>query len=169
MSCCSGCATGHAPCAGTIGDFSVPRIYTQRSDIDALKQRLDPDFRATDASIQACQALPPSQHQAWDDFYRSWREYCDRGTRSQVFCFDAFGLQCVGGGTVYEDGLEREKRLRDWQQKVAQVCQLDAPPIDDPRQRTAVDTSWVKWVAGGVAVVGLAYTLGPILRSFGKR
>lgn len=168
MSCCASCATG-APCGTTIGDFSMPRVYTQISDIDALKQRLDPDFRATDSSIKACAALSPSEHKAWDDVYASWRSYCDRGTRSQVFCFDAFGLQCVGGGTVYEDGLEREKRLRDWQQKVAARCALDAPQIDDPRVRTAVDTSWVKWVAGGVAVIGLAYTLGPILRGFGRK
>lgn len=170
MSCCNQCEEGYA-CEGIagIGDFSMPRIYTQVSDIDALKQRLDPDFRATDASMQSCAGLTAAERTAWADFYKGWRKYADTGTRAQVFCFDAFGLQCIGGGTVYEDGLEREKRLRDWQQKVLGRCGLDAPPVDDPRVRTAVDTGWVKWAAGAVAVVGIAYTLGPILRGLGKR
>jgi hypothetical protein len=168
MSCCSGCESGGAPCA-TIGDFTVPRIYTLLSDIDALKQRLDPDFRATDASVQGCAALDADERRAWDDFYRAWRAYADKATRSQVLCFDAFGLQCVGAGTVYEDGLEREKRLREWQQKLKTRCNLNAPELDDPRLRTAVDTGWVKWAAGAVAVIGIAYTLGPVLRGLGKK
>lgn len=172
MSCCSGCAEGAAPCAddiGSIGDFSMPRVYTQLSDIDNLKTRIDPDFRATDASVQGCAALSPREREAWDGTYKAWRKYADTKTRAQVFCFDAFALQCIGAGTVYEEGIEHEKRLRDWQQKIATRCALDAPPVDDPRARTAVDTSWLPWVAGAVAVVGLAYTMGPILRSFGKR
>jgi hypothetical protein len=170
MSCCFSCATSGASCGGeTIGDFSMPRVYTQLTDIDALKQRLDPDFRATDASVQGCEALTTGERKAWDDFYAAWRKYADTSSRAQVFCFDAFGLQCIGGGTVYEDGLEREKRLREWQQKIHTRCVLDAPDIDDPRKRTEVDTAWVKWAAGAVAVVGLAYTLGPVLRGLGKR
>lgn len=162
MACCSECDT-------TIGDFTLPRVYTSVSDVDALKDRLDPEFRATDASIAGCLALEPGERAAWADFYKAWRKYKDTSTRAQVFCFDAFALQCVGTGTVYEDGLERERRLREWQQKVIGRCNLDAPAVDDPRKRTEVDTGWIKWAAGAVAVVGIAYTLGPILRGLGKR
>jgi hypothetical protein len=154
---------------GAMGDFSMPRVYTQISDIDALKSRLDPDFRSTDASVQGCAALTPAEHDAWNDFYHAWRAYADRGTRSQVFCFDAFGLQCIGAGTVYEDGLEREKRLREWQQKIGTRCALNAPPIDDPRERTKVDTGWVPWVAGAIAVIGIVYTVAPVVRGLAKK
>jgi hypothetical protein len=177
MACRPGCIDC-GPCVQltertTIGDYSLPRVITLVSDIDGLKGRLDPDFRATDTSVQACEhKLDPYEVQAWRDFYEAWRDYADTSTQQQVYCPDLVtrfsGAGCIGAGTVYEDGLEREKQLAKWQQKLAgKGCQGDAPWIDDPAKR-APDMSWVKWIAGAVAVVGIAYTAGPFLRGVAK-
>lgn len=153
-----------------IGEFSIPRVITQPSDIDALKTRVDPDFRATNATAHGsfCN-LPPEERKAWDDFYKSWRTYCDTPTNQQIFQFDWTGLFNVGAGGVYEEGQQYESRLHDWQQKLAaEGCQGNAPWLDDPKKRGA-DLSWVKWVAGAVAVAGIVYTAGPFLRAASSR
>jgi hypothetical protein len=118
------------------------------SDVDALKRTLGPDFRATDAAVQACAALPAGVATAWGDEFRAWR------------AFEAESTPIFGAANKYDEARAFEARLSDWQAKIGTTCPLHSPRVTPP---TAPDLSALKWLAVAVGVVGAAYLLSPLV------
>lgn len=144
MSCCGGCDDG-------IGDL-LPRIVWP-SDVDREKSRLHPSFVATDLAVKQC-PLDPATHSGWNAFYAEWHTFKNRETPT------------FGAANEWDATQRYAVDLEGWRSVLREKCELAGP---DVKPTDTGDLGWVKWVAGAAAAVGIAYTVGPLLRSFGTR
>jgi hypothetical protein len=118
------------------------------STVDDAKRKLDPDMRATDATVTHCAQLPTGQQLAWADFYGAWRRLADAETPT------------FGAANVYDEVQSYESRLHAWQKLIAEACKLNAPGVTP---NAGPDTSAIKWVAGAAALVAIAYLASPLI------
>lgn len=146
---------GECGCASGMGDL-LPTITYPR-DIDALKQRLDPDFRATHAVVFTCEGLSPLQRESWARFYATWRVYADTPTGEQLI------LGVFNSANVYNQGLEYEQRLKAWQGVIKGSCNLASPEVD-PGARGRSAESAIKWAAAAAIVVAVVYGVRTFVR-----
>ncbi|NBU16712.1 MAG: hypothetical protein EBS48_06820 [Actinobacteria bacterium] len=127
------------------------------SDVDAYKRKLDPDMRATDATVSRCANLPAGEAVAWGDFFTSWKAFAAEST--PIF----------GAANKYDEAVSFEQRLHEWQKKIAETCRLNAPAVIP---QAGPDTSAIKFVAVAAAVVAIAYLASPLItgaRVLGKK
>lgn len=144
MACCAACE--RTTMAGDLGD--APLIVWPSNVVD-LKARLDPEFKATNATVQQCSKLSPGQRQAWDDFYASWLRWYQKD------------VGWFGSANEYAEGVTFGARLVAWQRQIKEACPLNAPEVTPGG--TGPDASWVKWVAGAAIVIGVAYLASPLV------
>lgn len=141
-------------------------------DIDTLKARLDPEFRATNTAVAACEVasasgtpggLLPGEREAWAGFYKAWRDYHDQN--SWIQSTPPWPLLPINAPEVHADGLEREKRLRTWQELLANKCRLVAPMVQPPTPGTSAAAGFdaIKWIAIAAVVVAVAYVASPFV------
>ena len=119
------------------------------SDVDAYKRKLDPDMRATDATVSRCANLSSGEAVAWGDFFSTWKKFAAEDTPT------------FGAANKFDEAKSFELRLHEWQKKIAETCKLTAPQINP--DAGAPDTSGLKWIAAAVIVVGVAYLASPLI------
>lgn len=130
-------------------ECETPAVITWPSTVEALIRRVDPLMRSTDASVAACTTLDRSEKQDWSDFYESWRASAGRPV-------DIFGTGARWDETC---GFSRELSAR--RDELARKCAI-LGPANIPKA-DKLDLSPVKWVAAGVVVVGVAWTVRSIV------
>lgn len=160
MACGCGCAALDVgakaligSCGGAMGEAS-PATYggaIYPSDVDDFVRRLDPQMKATHASVGSCASLDPGERAAWKDFFDGWIVFA-----KDASCF-------FGCGGKYSELQEYEKRLEAWQEILRAKCKLAGPGVT-----SAVDTSALKWVAAAVIVGALVYAGGPAIRALAR-
>ncbi len=164
---CAPCAASGAPCAITAralrGDPAARKLLELAghtdptliggilpdvvwpSDVRALKLRLDPSMRATDAAVATCTALEPGEKQAWQVFYLAWRVW-----------FETPEPLLLGASPQWDNTKRIEAQLADWQAQLRQKCPIPGPIVED---ETKLDLSGLKWVAAAVIVAAAAYAV----------
>ena len=153
------CACGSVGPRSTIGDVDSEAVAITSSgwlptivwpsDVDAYKRKIDPDMRATDATVSRCANLPSGEAVAWGDFFATWKKFNDEPTPT------------FGAANKFDEAKSFELRLQEWQKKIAETCKLNAPQIRP--DAGAPDTSGLKWIAAAVIVVGIAYVASPFV------
>lgn len=144
-----GCAG--APVGGGMGDL-LPRVVWP-SDVDREKARLHPSFIATDLAVKQCSLDGPTL-QGWNAFFADWDAF--RGRETPWF----------GSANEWDLAQKYAVDLEGWRAVLREKCEIAGP---DVKPTDTGDLGWVKWVAGAVAVVGIAYTAGPFIRSLARR
>ena len=139
-------AMGDATAAGALVSGGWLPTIVWPSDVEAFKRKLDPDMRATDATVSQCAQLSTGEVLAWKDFYTAWRK------------FEAEDAGIFGTANKLEEAQGYEARLHAWQAKLAETCKLHAPGVTPA---TGPDTSTIKWIVAGVAIVAVAYLASP--------
>lgn len=129
-------------------------VGTWWSDVAALKLRLDPTFKATDADVTRCAGtLPAGEVAAWEGFYAAWRAYADDP-----------GGYVFGSGEAYDTGLAFELQLQAWRDQLRKDgCAPSTPDLPVPPQSPAEFlVPALKWGAIGLGIVGAIYAVGVI-------
>lgn len=154
MTCCPKCNVDPY-LAASMGDLipglAIPGIdWVFPADIDAFKRRLSPDFEATNASVKACTNLDESERAAWADFYGAWKRF----EAEETPFWSSWPAK-------HEQAKHFELRLSEWQKTIAVKCKLVSPVVTPPK--TAFDPSVVKWAAGALIALAVAYGVSKVL------
>ncbi len=120
------------------------------SDVDREKARLDPSFRTTDASVQACAAMSTATRSGWASFYASWRAFADRPT------------EFFSTAREWDETQKYASDLAGWQAAIkGERCSVVGPAVGGD---AGPDLSALKWVAAAAIVVSVVYGARLVLR-----
>jgi hypothetical protein len=96
--------------------------FVTGSDVQAMKDRLNPSFVATHAAVHACAGAPPASVLAWDVFFASWNAF--------LHVDETAWLNQLGAGGRADLTEQYGKDLVGWQAQIqGWRCQLLAPPV----------------------------------------
>ncbi len=155
---CGGTCGGEASSIGAIGDVYGDcdsfQVVLSAETVEALRQRLDGEWRATDLAVTSCASLSPEERAAWAMKLEAW----NKSLELEAGILNANGLfraTCALG-----------KDLEGWRTYMAsRGCQIAGPKklVDATHNTADAMAAAVKWVGIAVAIAAAAYVASPFL------
>lgn len=119
-------------------------------DIVALQRQLDADLEGVNNSVNTCTTLNDTAKTSWQAFYASAKAFTQEPAAY------------INTGTQADRGQELQRELLARQQQISGSC-TNVTPVDDPDKGKPQDpTTYLKWGAVIVGVVGVAYVTGQV-------
>jgi hypothetical protein len=123
------------------------------SDVGRLKDAIDPSMRATDVAVKNCPGVTPAERAAWDAFFAAWVKYRDEPLP-----------WLFGAANLYDLGEAFQAQLAQWQAQLKGRCTVPGPAVVDPHAEDEGQASVIKWAAGAVIVVAIAWGVRSVVR-----
>lgn len=138
-----------------MGDVVAPEcqdpmvLLPAPAHVAALRRRIYVLMRSTDDSVTHCEALSPDERRDWDRFFLSWQEEA------------AFPVGMFEAGKRWASACAFSSELSSRRDELKKKCVLVGP--EDIPKPPPFDLSPLKWVAGAVIVIGVAWTVRSVV------
>lgn len=142
----------------SLPECDLPVHLVTNATIEALKKRIDPDMRSTDADVDKCPSVDPAERSRWKLFYQGWRAWADAPT-GILDTWDPFLGPLAGqfgAGARWDAGCAMSRELSAFKDKLRETCKISGPTeVERPAGLDLNNVAGaVKW--GAVAVVAIA-------------